>query len=575
MAELAEPAALPPGGAMRILRLMRRQIFWVGLLMLVALLIALPVGALLKLAFQDSGKGLMQLLSDPKTPKVLWNTALLALGSLAVALVAGSAVAFSVWTLPPRVRRWTTFLPVLPLLIPGVAHVIGFVFLFSPENGYINAFLRMTPFFSGQFDGPFNVYTIWGIITYTGLSLASYVYLFVFTGLQDLGTDYIQAARANGAGPARTLFRVTIPMLRPVFVYSGMIVLLLAMGQFTGPLMLGRRQGIDVVTTEMYLITTEFPVNYALGASYAMPLIVAAALILWMQHRIIGNRDRFIGRGHSSIAMLPTPLPLRVLAVTIIAVFALLSAILPLLALIFVSLSPFWSGTISLAHLTTQNIERVLANPVVISSIFTTLRLAIVSIVIVLPLGMLVAMAIFYRSLLWRPLSVAMDAVASLPLAIPSALIGFGFLFAYSATPFGLYGSAAGMILAFVTVKLPFAVRYQLASLIALGSTQVEAARANGSGPVRTFFQIILPLARSGVAAAGAVIFVLLIHEFGVAVMLRSTDTNVMSVVLFELFNTGGLYPEVASMALVMTAITMVGVILALAVGGTKTFAKM
>lgn len=555
--------------------MMRKQSFWIALLIIIAVLVALPIGALVKLALQDGAAGLRQFLGDPKTPQVLWNTALLAVGSLVVAMVAGGAVAFSVWALPPRVRRWTTFLPVMPLLIPGVAHVIGFVFLFSPENGYINAFLRMTPFFSDSFNGPFNVYTIWGIIAYTGLSLASYVYLFVFTGLNDLGTDYIQAARANGAGPARTLFFVTIPMLRPVFVYSGMIVLLLALGQFTGPLMLGRRQGIDVITTQMYLVTTEFPVNYALGASYAMPLLVVAGFILWMQQRIIGDRSRFVGRGHTSVAMLPTTLPLRLLSVSIIVVFALLSAILPLLALIFVSLSPFWSGTISLAHLTTQNIERVLSNPIVLESIYTTLKLALISILIVLPLGMLVAMAIYYRSLVWRPVSVAMDAVANLPLAIPSALIGFGFLFAYSATPFGLYGSAAGMILAFVTVKLPFAVRYQLSSLIALGSTQVEAARANGSGPVRTFFQIILPLARSGVAAAGAVIFVLLIHEFGVAVMLRSTDTNVMSVVLFELFNTGGLYPEVAAMALVMTVITMIGVIVALSVGGVKTFAKM
>lgn len=573
---MAEAVAAPSiMRATAIWQLLRRQAFWLALLALVTVLVALPVGALFKLSLEDGAAGLKQFLADPKTPRILWNTAFLALGALVVAMVSGAAVAFSVWALPPRARRLTTFLPVLPLLIPGVAHVIGFVFLFSPENGYINSFLRMTPLFSDDFIGPFNIYTLGGIVTYTGLSLSSYVYLFVFTGLQDLGTDYAQAARANGAGPVRTLFFITIPMLRPVFVYSGMIVLLLALGQFTGPLMLGRRQGIDVVTTQMYLVTTEFPVNYALGASYAMPLVALAIFILWLQNRIIGNRDRFVGRGNTSVAMLPTPMPLRVLAVTIIVVFALVSAILPLLALLFVSFSPFWSGTISVAHLTTRNLEYVLNNPVVIASIYTTLKLAFLSIAILLPLGMLVAMAIFYRSLLWRPLSVAMDAVANLPLAIPSALIGFGFLFAYAATPFGLYGSVYGMVIAFVTVKLPFAVRYQLSSLIALGSTQVEAARANGVGPIRTFFQVILPLARSGVAAAGAVIFVLLIHEFGVALMLRSTDTNVMSVVLFELFSTGGLYPHVAAMALIMTLITMVGVIVALWIGGVKTFAKM
>lgn len=551
------------------------QKYWLLILLVVATLVLLPVGTLIKLALEDNMSGLRQLLDQPNTGRVLSNTVLLAFGALVVAMVSGTAVALSVWALPPHIRKYTTFLPVLPLLIPSVAHVIGFVFLFSPENGYINTFLRLLPFFEDSYSGPFNIYTIWGIIFYTGFSLSSYVYLFVYTGLQDMGTDYMQAARANGASGARTLFTITLPMLRPVFVYAAMIVLLLALGQFTGPLLLGRRLGIDVITTQMYLATTESPVNYAMGAAYAMPLLGVAAVILWLQHRIIGNRDRFIGRGNASIAMLPSSLASKVLAMVTILSFALISAILPLLALIFVSLTPFWSGSISLARMTTRNITYVLNDATITNSIFTTLKLAGASLIIMLPLGMLIAMAICYRNFLWRPLAVALDTISNLPLAIPSALIGFGFLFAYSATPFGLYGSAYGLVLAFVTVKLPFAVKYQLSSLIALGSTQVEAARANGAGPIRTFFQIILPLARSGVAAAGAVIFVLLIHEFGVALMLRSIDTNVMSVVLFDLFNAGGLYPNVAAMALVMTGITMVGVIAALAVGGTKTFAKM
>src|SRR5205085_1430536 len=106
--------------------------------------------------------------------------------------------------------------------------------------------------------------------------------------------------------------------------------------------------------------------------------------------------------------------------------------------------------------------------------------------------------------------------------------------------PVKLYGTQFGLALAFVTVMIPFAVRYQLATLIAIGRTTTEASRANGGGFARTFFLIILPLARSGIAAAAAVIFVLLVHEFGVALMLRSAETNVMSVVLFELYSTGG-----------------------------------
>jgi iron(III) transport system permease protein len=122
---------------------------------------------------------------------------------------------------------------------------------------------------------------------------------------------------------------------------------------------------------------------------------------------------------------------------------------------------------------------------------------------------------------------------------------------------------------------IPFSVRYQLATLIAVGKTTAEASRANGGGPMRTFFRVIFPLARSGIAASAAVIFVLLVHEFGVALMLRSNETNVMSVVLFELYSTGGLYPRVAAMALLMTVITTIGVAVAVRLGGVKAFERL
>lgn len=561
-------------GFQRFFKRVQSQKFWIFLLLVVATTVLMPIVSLFVLAVDDNFAGIRQMWQQPRLLSVLGNTVFLALGALVVAMASGAAVAFSVWVLPPNWRKYTNFLPVLPLLIPSVAHVIGFVFLFSPENGYINTFLRMTPFFSEAHSGPFNIYTIWGIVFYTGFSLSSYVYLFVFTGLQDMGTDYVQAARANGASPVRTFFSITLPMLRPVFVYSAMIVMLLSLGQFTGPLLLGRRLGIEVVTTQLYLATTEAPINYSMGAAYAIPLMGMAALILWAQHRVLGNKDRFVGRGHTSVAQLPASMGVKLTALTIIVLSALISAILPLLALVFVALTPFWSGEINFAMMTTRNIEYVLNNPMLMQSVWTTLRLSALALVILIPVGMMVAMAIFYRNLLWKPLSVAMDTIANLPLAIPSSLMGFGFLFAYTALPLGLYGTAAGMVLAFIIVKLPFAVRYQLSSLIALGSTQVEAARANGAGPLRTFFQIILPLAQSGVAAAAAVIFVLLLHEFGVSVMLRSVDINVMSVVLFDLFHNGGLYPQVAAMALLMTFITMIGVVVALWLGGTKAFAK-
>ena len=543
--------------------------------LVVALLVLLPVVPLQQLAFSANAKGLRDLAAHPEVVAVFTDTLMLTAGAVVVAVVSGTILAFSVDALPPHLQKWIGFVPVLPLIIPSVAHVAGFVFLFSPENGYVNSFLRSILPASEITTGPLNIYTPTGIIFYTGLHLSAFVYLFVHTGLDNLGKDYAQAARVSGAGSLRILRTITLPMLRPVFVYATLVVLLLSLGQFSGPLMLGRREGLNVITTEMYQLTHEFPVNYPLGAAFATPLIMMAILLVWLQRRMIGDQDRFVGRGVASTASEPGSRWQTTIATTIIVVFIGISAVLPLLALAFVALSPFWSGDISFATLTLRHVTYVLENAVVIDSVKTTLVLSLAAVALVIPLGMLIALAIYDRALLWRPVTVAIDVFSNLPLALPAALVGFGFLFAYSALPVKLYGTQFGLALAFVTVMIPFAVRYQLATLIAIGRTTTEASRANGGGFARTFFRIILPLARSGIAAAAAVIFVLLVHEFGVALMLRSAETNVMSVVLFELYSTGGLYPRVAAMALLMTVITSAGVAVAIWIGGLKAFERL
>jgi iron(III) transport system permease protein len=560
-------------GREKRVRALKDQLPWVVLTALVLVLVLLAVVPLQTKAFENGAAGLGDLTEMEGLGAVVRNTLLLGVGAMAVGMVLGATVALSVYAMPRRLQSVLGFTPVLPIIIPSVAHVVGFVFLFSPENGYANVLLRMLPFIDDG-SGPVNVYTPLWIIIYTGLHLSAFVYLFVYSGLKNLGTDYSRAARVNGAGTLRVLFTVTLPMLRPVFVYAGMVTFLLSLGQFTGPLILGRREGLDVITTRMFLLTSDYPVNYGLAAALGTPLLVLAFVLIFIQRRMSGDQRRFVGRGAESIEQAPVSRMTSVLATLYVLMFVTLSAVLPLIALAYVSLSPFWTGNLSLDALTLANFETLLADPRLTDAITTSLVITGLGVVIVMPIGLLVALALTNRDRIWRPLAVVLDVAASLPLAVPAALVGFGFLFAFTSPAINLYGTRTALVIGYVTIMLPYAVRYQLATLISLGQQTMEASRVAGAGPFRTFFQIVLPLARGGMAASAAIMFVLLIHEFGVSLLLRSPDSTVMSVLLYDQFSTGS-YPQVAVTAIVMTALTSAGVIAALLFGGTRAMERL
>jgi iron(III) transport system permease protein len=130
------------------------------------------------------------------------------------------------------------------------------------------------------------------------------------------------------------------------------------------------------------------------------------------------------------------------------------------------------------------------------------------------------------------------------------------------------------IILVYVTLMLPFTTRMQLGGMIALGNTYQEAARASGAGIIRTNLSIVAPLLRPTIGAAGALMFVLLTHEFAASLLVRSPTTQVMGTILFDYY-TNGSYPLVAAIALVMTFITACGVLVALIIGGTDALGKL
>ena len=214
----------------------------VGFVAVLAYLVVLPLIRLQTTALEDGAQGYRTAFGAPGIGDVLLTTAQLALGSFVIAMVLGTLLAWASTQLPPRFG-WMRSLPVLPIVIPAVANVIGWAFLLSPRPGYLNALLRELPWWNHLEEGPIDVYTVPWIIIITGFSLAAFVYLFVSAGLKDINQEHVEAAQVSGSSRLGVFFKIVLPLLRPSLIYGGGVALLLGLGQFTAPLLLGTSPG--------------------------------------------------------------------------------------------------------------------------------------------------------------------------------------------------------------------------------------------------------------------------------------------------------------------------------------------
>jgi iron(III) transport system permease protein len=536
----------------------------------VGYLTILPLGRLQWLALEDRG----QPYRDAYTRDGVWKTVLwtveLGLGSLVIAVVLGTALAWAASTLPDRLRLLRV-LPILPIILPPVAAVLGWAFLFSPVPGYGNQLLRHLPWWSGDFQGPVDVYTIQWIVIITGLALTAFVYLFVSAGLENISNELIEAAYVGGSSRAGVFFRVVLPLLRPSLVYGTGVALLLGLGQFTAPLLLGANAGVTVLTTDMYFATESIPPQYGLAAAIGSPLLLFGIFVLFVNRVLLGDHTRFVTHGGKG-GFKPAARGSKLSAAAII-VYSLAATVLPMIALVLVSLSKFWTGTFDTSTWTLDSWREIATASGVKPAIWNSIILSIAAVAITLPVGYIAA-TFLRKGRDHRIAGPILDFVVAMPLSIPAVIFGVGFLMTYTSEPLVLYGSRWVLVLVYVTLMIPFATRMLLAGMAALGDAYAEAARVSGAGELRTHLSILTPLLRPTLGAAAALMFVLLTHEFAASLLVRAPTTQVMGTILYDYYENGG-YPLVSVISLVMIGVTTAGVVVAVAIGGSEVFKKL
>lgn len=543
-------------------KLWRTRALYAALVLGLGYLIVLPVWRLQSLAFDNGAAGYSAQFGRSDIGETLRTTTVLALSSLVIAMVLGTVLAFATSRLPRRVG-FLRIVPVLPIVMPSVATVVGWAFLLSPGPGYLNALMRQLPWWDHLDTGPVNVYSSTWIIIITGFGLTSFVYLFVSAGMQNISSEHLEAAQASGSSQLGVFFKVVLPLLRPSLVYGGGVALLLGLGQFTGPLLLGQNEGMKVLTTEMYRRTAESPVNYAAAAAAASPLVILGLVVILAQRLALGNQARFVTHGGKSFA--PTG-GRSYWAAFIVAVYGLFALVLPLAGVVIVSLSPFWSENLSWDFLTLDNYQKLFDTPGVVESVTTSVVTSLAAVAVCVPVGLATAtLVVRHRHL--KLVRLLADVISALPLGIPAVIFGVGFLLTYTQPPFILYGTKWVIILVYIVLMIPFATRMQMTALISMGNTYDEASAVSGASPLTTSLRVTLPMLKPTVLSAVALMFILLTHEFAASLMVRSATTQVMGTLLYDQWSNGS-YPLVAAMAILMSAVTAAGVAVAMIIGG-------
>src|SRR5690348_15280063 len=183
----------------------------VVLTVLLAWLVLYPILILVGDAVGGGGSGLTAFATRPAEWRALWASVWISVASVALAAVIGIPLAFLFEWFEFPGRKLLGSLIALPAVLPPLVGVIAFLFLYG-ESGFVARALQYVFRFQ---QAPWQLQGPGAILLVHAYSMYVYFYLFTRAGLAMVYAAMIEVAHALGAGRWRTLFRVTLPLLRP------------------------------------------------------------------------------------------------------------------------------------------------------------------------------------------------------------------------------------------------------------------------------------------------------------------------------------------------------------------------
>lgn len=534
-----------------------------GLAALLCVLVLLPVSQLALYAFTDragapSLANFRQIFSDPAFIEPLMTTLILAssvaAGSCAVAAPMGWLVARTDLPWAGAVRALVMASFVTPPFLGAVAWEI----LAAPNSGILNQWYRaLTGAPSDAY--LFNVYSLPGLIFVITCYTFPYAFVLIANALDRIPADLEDASAILGGRAWRTAMRVTVPLAMPALLAGGLVAFLQAMILFGSPAILALPAGFHTMTTKIWSLF-QYPPKPSLAAAAALPLLLLTVVLLRLQSFILGRRGYQVIGGRGGKPRLVRLGRWRWVALAACLAVMLNPIFLPYGALLKAAFSRIPSQPLSLDSLTLHHVSFVFLE---FSSTRAALKNTFLLGTLTATLGTILAVVIAY---LTTRAAVAghrvLGFLATAPVAIPGIVLGVGLFLSYTRPPLVLYGTLWILLLAFLTIELPAAFQQLQSAFKAVHPELEEASRILGATRLQALGHITAPLLRSGVVAAWCFIFIGTIRELSAAVMLFTADTKVISVVIFDL-NESGELGAISVLGVTMLLITFAVILLA------------
>lgn len=439
------------------------------------------------------------------------------------------------------------FLPTLPLLL-------GWILLLDPSFGLVNQFFVRVLGFQ---QGPFDIYSFWGIVFchVVGRHVAA-TYIFLAPAFRNMDSSLEEASRVSGTGPFGTLMRIVLPVMTPAILVALIILLIHALETFEVERVLGPPINFYVFSTKIYQLVNDTQPLFGAAMVLGVTILLFMAPLILLQQRLSNRRSYATVTGHFKANLLRLG-AWRWPAFILVLGFCAFITIVPLTFLLmgtFMNLFGFFNieNVWTLGHW-----KKIFEDPILISSVWNTIKLAGGTALIVM--GFYALLAYISVRTKYRARGV-LDFLTWVPATIPGIVLGLGMLWMFLGTPMfrPLYGTLFVLLIALLINSMTTGVQLIKTNMVQLGNDMEEASAVSGGSWFYTFRRIVVPILAPVLLSVGTLTFIAATRNVANIAMLVTNENRPIAMLQLDYMVDGR--SEVAAVLGVLVVLLTVGV---------------
>jgi iron(III) transport system permease protein len=493
----------------------RTWLLGLPLLALLVWAVVFPNASVVVESFGDNLSHWREFFASPGDREAVLNTLIVSVGSVIAALVIGLPLAFLLTRYEFPGRRILRIVAILPAALPPLVGVIAFLFLYG-ESGVVTRAVQYTLRLDTP---PWRLTGLGAIIFVHAYTMYVFVFLFVSAALERFDSSVEEAAAGLGAGTARRLRRVTLPLLFPAIAGAMLLVFMNALGSFSAPYVFGG--GVRVLSTQIFASK----LNGALGLAYAETTVLTTSAIAGLLlFRWLDRRRQYVvsGKGVRSRRTLGSGWVQAALMMAALTVVVFL--VLPHLMVVLVSFARdgAWTTQVLPPEYTLDNYRQLATDSQLWRPIRNSVSMSAIATAANVGVALVAAYLIVLRRWGGRRL---LDVLVALPWAIPATAIALGLAATFNrndpaSARILLVGTFWILPLAYFIRNVPLVVTPAAASLRQMDPSLEDAARGLGASWWLTMRRIVLPAARPGLLAGALLGAVTAVGDFVTSIVL-------------------------------------------------------